>query len=165
MGLFSGDGWSGQTRAWTGRGKTRLAPIRVVGARWRLPAMSTLNWIGKEAVVTHHQQVRFRLLRDAADRARTALGSQNVVLKRGRHSKYSPLALTDHGAIMAARCAMRVMPTGEKLREGRDCTHPYVFCSLKGSRSGGRGMFAMPVAGEFSEFTRAIARYGSTPIQ
>ena len=30
------------------------------------------------------------------------LRSQNVILKRGQHSKYPPLAFTEHGAIMAA---------------------------------------------------------------
>ena len=31
--------------------------------------MPTLNWIGKEAVVNHHQQVPFRLLKDVPDLA------------------------------------------------------------------------------------------------
>ena len=29
--------------------------------------MPTFNWIGKEAVVNHHQQVPFRLLKDVHD--------------------------------------------------------------------------------------------------
>ncbi len=33
---------------------------------------------------------------------RAALRSQNVILKRGQHAKYPPLAFTEHGAIMAA---------------------------------------------------------------
>ncbi len=33
---------------------------------------------------------------------RTALRSQNAILKRGQHAKYPPLAFTEHGAIMAA---------------------------------------------------------------
>lgn len=33
---------------------------------------------------------------------RAALRSQNVILKTGRHTKYLPLAFTEHGAIMAA---------------------------------------------------------------
>ena len=31
--------------------------------------MPTLNWIGKEAVVNHHQQVPFHLLKDVPDLA------------------------------------------------------------------------------------------------
>ena len=31
--------------------------------------MPTLNWIGKEPVVNHHQQVPFRLLKDVPDLA------------------------------------------------------------------------------------------------
>jgi hypothetical protein len=33
---------------------------------------------------------------------RAALRSQSVILKRGQHAKYPPLAFTEHGAIMAA---------------------------------------------------------------
>lgn len=33
---------------------------------------------------------------------RAALRSQSVILKRGRHTKFPPLAFTEHGAIMAA---------------------------------------------------------------
>lgn len=33
---------------------------------------------------------------------RVALRSQNAILKAGRHTKYLPLAFTEHGAIMAA---------------------------------------------------------------
>ena len=32
---------------------------------------------------------------------RTALRSQNAILKRGQHAKYPPYAFTEHGAIMA----------------------------------------------------------------
>jgi hypothetical protein len=43
----------------------------------------------------------FRLSREeAADLTR--LRSQNVILKRGEHLKYGPLAYTEHGAVMAA---------------------------------------------------------------
>jgi hypothetical protein len=31
--------------------------------------MPTLNWIGKDAVVNHHQQVAFHLLKDVPDLA------------------------------------------------------------------------------------------------
>ncbi len=33
---------------------------------------------------------------------RAILRSQSVILKRGQHAKYPPLAFTEHGAIMAA---------------------------------------------------------------
>jgi hypothetical protein len=33
---------------------------------------------------------------------RAAIRSQVVILKRGQHAKYMPLAFTEHGAIMAA---------------------------------------------------------------
>ena len=31
--------------------------------------MPTLNWIGKDAVITHHQKVPFHLLKDVPDLA------------------------------------------------------------------------------------------------
>jgi len=43
----------------------------------------------------------FRISRDEAA-AILALRSQSVILKRGRHLKYDPLAFTEHGAVMAA---------------------------------------------------------------
>ena len=43
--------------------------------------MSTLNWIGKEAVVNHHQQVPFRLLKDVPDLACGDPGSGNLIVQ------------------------------------------------------------------------------------
>ena len=43
--------------------------------------MPTLNWIGKDAVVTHHQQVRFRLLKDVPDLGCGDPGSGNLVVQ------------------------------------------------------------------------------------
>ncbi|MDD4026396.1 MAG: site-specific DNA-methyltransferase [Kiritimatiellae bacterium] len=43
--------------------------------------MPTLNWIGKEAVVNHHQQVPFRLLKDVPDLACGDLGSGNLIVR------------------------------------------------------------------------------------
>jgi hypothetical protein len=43
----------------------------------------------------------FRLTRMEAREARS-LRSQSVILKRGQHLKFAPLAFTEHGAIMAA---------------------------------------------------------------
>jgi site-specific DNA-methyltransferase (adenine-specific)/adenine-specific DNA-methyltransferase len=43
--------------------------------------MPTLNWIGKEAVVNHHQQVPFHLLRDVPDMACGDPGSGNLIVQ------------------------------------------------------------------------------------
>jgi adenine-specific DNA-methyltransferase len=43
--------------------------------------MPTLNWIGKDAVVTHHQKVRFRLLKDVPDLACGDPGSGNLIVQ------------------------------------------------------------------------------------
>lgn len=43
--------------------------------------MPTLNWIGKDAVVTHHQSVPFRLLRDVPQLASGDTGSGNLIVQ------------------------------------------------------------------------------------
>jgi len=43
--------------------------------------MPTLDWIGKAAVVNHHQQVPFHLLKDTPDRACGDLGSGNLIIE------------------------------------------------------------------------------------
>ncbi len=43
--------------------------------------MPTLNWIGKEAVVNHHQQVPFRLLKDVPDLACGNPGDGNLIVQ------------------------------------------------------------------------------------
>lgn len=43
--------------------------------------MPTLNWIGKEAVVNHHQQVPFRLLKDVPELSCDDPGSGNLIVQ------------------------------------------------------------------------------------
>ena len=43
--------------------------------------MPTLNWIGKGAVVTRHQQVRFRLLKDVPELGCGDPGSGNLIVQ------------------------------------------------------------------------------------
>src|SRR4051812_16304975 len=43
--------------------------------------MPTLNWIGKEAVVNHHRQVPFRLLRDVPSLSCGDPGSGNLIVQ------------------------------------------------------------------------------------
>jgi adenine-specific DNA-methyltransferase len=43
--------------------------------------MPTLNWIGKEAVVNHHQQVPFHLLQDVPELACGDPGSGNLIVQ------------------------------------------------------------------------------------
>jgi hypothetical protein len=47
--------------------------------------MPTLNWIGKEAVVNHHHQVLFRLLKDVPELAAGDPGSGNPPTKSNCH--------------------------------------------------------------------------------
>ena len=44
-------------------------------------AMPTLNWIGKEAVVNHHQHVPFHLLKDVPELACGDAGSGNLIVQ------------------------------------------------------------------------------------
>ena len=41
--------------------------------------MPTLNWIGKDAVVKHHQQVPFHLLRDVPDLDQEATSAKKAL--------------------------------------------------------------------------------------
>jgi hypothetical protein len=43
--------------------------------------MPTLNWIGKEAVVNHHQQAPFRLLKVMPELAASEPGSGNLIVR------------------------------------------------------------------------------------
>jgi hypothetical protein len=43
--------------------------------------MPTLNWIGKEAVVNHHHEVPFRLLKDAPELACGDPGSGSLIVQ------------------------------------------------------------------------------------
>lgn len=43
--------------------------------------MPTLNWIGKEAVVNHHRQVPFHLLKDVPDLACGESGDGNLIVQ------------------------------------------------------------------------------------
>ncbi|MEO6564359.1 MAG: hypothetical protein ABIN99_15165 [Nitrosospira sp.] len=43
--------------------------------------MPTFNWIGKEAVVNHHQQVPFHLLKDMPELARGKPGDGNLIVQ------------------------------------------------------------------------------------
>lgn len=43
--------------------------------------MPTLNWIGKEAVANHHQQVPFHLLKDRPDLACGEPGDGNLIVQ------------------------------------------------------------------------------------
>jgi len=43
--------------------------------------MPTLNWIGKDAVVNHHQQVPFHLLKDVPELACGDPGSGNLIVQ------------------------------------------------------------------------------------
>lgn len=43
--------------------------------------MPTLDWIGKKAVINHHNEVPFHLLRDAADLSVGEVGSGNLLVE------------------------------------------------------------------------------------
>lgn len=43
--------------------------------------MPTLNWIGKEAVINHHHDVKFRLLKDVSDRSCGDPGTGNLIVE------------------------------------------------------------------------------------
>ena len=53
--------------------------------------MPTLNWIGKEAVVNHHQQVPFHLLKDAPDLSCGDPGSGNLIVRGDNLSAHKAL--------------------------------------------------------------------------
>lgn len=43
--------------------------------------MPTLNWIGKEAVINHHHEVKFRLLKDVAEHGSGDPGTGNLIVE------------------------------------------------------------------------------------
>ena len=43
--------------------------------------MPTLNWIGKEAVINHHHDVKFRLLKDVAEHGSGDPGTGNLIVE------------------------------------------------------------------------------------
>ncbi len=43
--------------------------------------MPTLNWIGKQAVINHHQQVPFHLLKDVPELSSGEPGSGNLIVE------------------------------------------------------------------------------------
>ena len=45
--------------------------------------MQTLDWIGKKAVVEHHQEVPFRLLREVPDLSVGDADSGNLLIQQG----------------------------------------------------------------------------------
>jgi len=51
--------------------------------------MPTLNWIGKEAVVNHHQQVPFHLLKDVPDLSCGQPGDGNLIVQGDNHHHYA----------------------------------------------------------------------------
>jgi hypothetical protein len=61
----------------------------------------TLNQAVKRNEARFPEDFAFRLTLEEAKEL-WSLRSQNVILKRGQHVKYGPLAFTEHGAIMAA---------------------------------------------------------------
>ena len=48
--------------------------------------MPTLNWIGKEAVVNHHLEVPFHLLKDVPELGCGDPGSGNLIVEGGTTS-------------------------------------------------------------------------------
>ncbi len=43
--------------------------------------MPTLNWIGKDAVINHHHDVKFRLLKDVAEHGSGDPGTGNLIVE------------------------------------------------------------------------------------
>jgi site-specific DNA-methyltransferase (adenine-specific)/adenine-specific DNA-methyltransferase len=43
--------------------------------------MPTLNWIGKEAVINHHHEVKFRLLKDVSELGCGDPGTGNLIVE------------------------------------------------------------------------------------
>ena len=64
-----------------GNAKTGSLPASHLPQRRNNELMPTLNWIGKDAVVNHHLQVPFHLLRDVPALACGAPGSGNLVVE------------------------------------------------------------------------------------
>lgn len=70
--------------------------------------MPTLNWIGKEAVVNHHQQVPFHLLKDVPARACGTPGDGNLIVQGDN--------------LVALKALLPYNQTADALRDPR---HPY----------------------------------------
>ena len=88
----------GRARSAVRRQRVILSPdlAEIYGVETR-----TLNQAVKRNADRFPSDFAFRVTKDEAMEAQR-LRSQNVILKRGQHIKYLPLAFTEHGAIMAA---------------------------------------------------------------
>jgi len=70
-------------------------------------SMPTLNWIGKEAVVNHHLQVPFHLLKDVPDLACGDPGSGNLIVQK---VIYCEGCLLDRDRLQAEGITIRQTP-------------------------------------------------------
>ena len=118
--------------------------------------MPTLNWIGKEAVVNHHQTVPFHLLKDVPELGCGDPGSGNLSRKatsfRLQTSKdwFYPdflCQLTD-GRVLV------VEYKGKHLYDAADSEEKRAVGAVWSSRTNGRCLFVMPTEGDFSSITR-----------
>ena len=74
--------------------------------------MPTLNWIGKEAVVNHHRQVPFHLLKDVPDLACVESGDGNLIVQ-GDNLMVLKAVLSYYGGCLLGK---------DRLQAGRFCS-------------------------------------------
>lgn len=121
--------------------------------------MPTLNWIGKDAVVNHHLQVPFHLLKDVPELACGEPGRPHRFNRRrdpGQTSKdwFYPdfvCQLTD-GRILV------VEYKGKHLYDGIDAEAKRAVGAVWAARSGSRCLFVMPTDGEFAVIAEAVKK-------
>jgi hypothetical protein len=72
--------------------------------------MPTLNWIGKEAVVNHHHQVPFHLLKDVPELSVSDPGSGNLIVQGDNLVALKACCLTTPGRSSASTLTRLTTP-------------------------------------------------------
>ena len=110
-------------------------------------SVPTLNWIGKEAVVNHHLQVPFHLLKDVPELACGNPGDSNLIVPGDNLVALKALLPYYAG---------QVEYKGKDRYTAEDAEEKQAVGAVWASRTGGRCLFAMPTDDDFLAITRAI---------
>ena len=68
--------------------------------------MPTLNWIGKDAVVNHHLQVPFHLLRDVPELGCGEPGEGNLIVEGDNLTALKALPLAPRPQVSVVNCLL-----------------------------------------------------------
>ena len=129
--------------------------------------MPTLNWIGKEAVVNHHQQVPFHLLKDVPELSCGEPGDGNLIVQGDnlvrKGSSFRLQTSTDrfYPDFLCQLTDSRVLAVEYKGKDrytADDAEEKRTVGAVWASRSSGRCLFVMPTDGDFTVISRVVSQ-------